>query len=91
MNREKFEALPEISEQLQFIDGFDGFKYHSINNHRSADWLNGAYYAYCEQEKVIQMQECGVKSIIEIIDSITPYEYDLDTMGKINKIKELLK
>lgn len=29
--------------------------------------------------------------IISIINSITSYEYDLDTMGKINKIKELLK
>lgn len=29
--------------------------------------------------------------IISIINSITLYEYDLDTMGKINKIKELLK
>lgn len=29
--------------------------------------------------------------IISIVSSITLYEYDLDTMCKINKIKELLK
>lgn len=44
--RAELEKLPEIKEALQFIDGFDGYKYHSINNHRSADWLNGALYAW---------------------------------------------
>lgn len=44
--RAELEKLPEIKEALQFIDGFDGYKYYSINNHRSADWLNGALYAW---------------------------------------------
>ena len=44
--RAELKELPEIKEALQFIDGFDGYKYHSINNHRSADWLNGALYAW---------------------------------------------
>ena len=36
-------------------------------------------------------QQSKQAEIISIVNSITPYEYDLDTMGKINKIKELLK
>lgn len=88
--REQFEKLPHILEFMQYVTCFDGLKYVS-DNQRTADYLNGAWYAYQEQQKKIDMQECGAEEIISIINSITPYEYDLDTMSKINKIKELLK
>lgn len=69
LNKE-FEKLKEISEALQLVDGFDGNKYHSLNNHRTADWLNGALYAYQEQQKkldaVYDVKQKMVERIIEL-------------------------
>ena len=91
--REEFEKLPEIAELLIgniwiFEEKINQYLCDDLN---IEDRLNLAWYAYQEQQKKIDMQECGAKDIISIINSIIPYEYDLDTMSKINKIKELLK
>ena len=54
--REKFEALPEIADSLSehIYFGSDNL-YHSslINFQGLVNWLNGAYYAFQEQEKKI--------------------------------------
>ena len=97
--REEFEKLPDIKRKMAMLIKYDAdsemYKYMgvSIDEFYAAklNFINGAWYAYQEQQKKIDMQECGAKEIISIINSITPYEYDLDTMSKINKIKELLK
>lgn len=68
--RAELEKLTEIKEALQFIDGFDGYKYHSINNHRSADWLNGALYAFQEQQKKIDREWTDIK------DKLPPFDND---------------
>ena len=56
MNREKFEALPEIVERVD--DGWISFRngvYWNKCLQRKDDWLNGAYYAFCEQQKKIDL------------------------------------
>lgn len=50
--REDFEKLPHILELMQYVVCFDGLKYVS-ENQRTADYLNGAYYAFQEQQKKI--------------------------------------
>jgi len=53
MSREKFEALPEVAERLTiWIEFKDGF-YWDTYNLNGNDFLNGAYYAFCEQQKKI--------------------------------------
>lgn len=55
MSREKFEALPEVAERLTiWIEFKDGF-YWDTYNLNGNDFLNGAYYAFCEQEKRIEV------------------------------------
>lgn len=97
--REKFEALPEIERHvkngfIEFIgnhyflpkhvknDGSQAFLIHKHN----VTWVNGAWYAYQEQQKIINMQECGAAEIQMILDDT---EYDDAT--KLERIKELLK
>ena len=50
--REQFEKLPHILELMQYVICFDGLKYVS-ENQRTADYLNGAWYAFQEQQKKI--------------------------------------
>ena len=51
--RKQFEALPEIEKHLVFIDDFYDNKYHSMNNSSVTDFINGAWYAFQEQQKKI--------------------------------------
>ena len=63
MSREKFEALPEIAEKINYFYGKylhfceDDNVYMcmdaSMNGHENAIFVNGAYYAFCEQQKKI--------------------------------------
>ena len=83
--REEFEKLPEIAEILESGNAkwCEDMKMYIGYD---ADFVNGALYAYQEQQKIINMQECGAKKILEIIsDDGLMYE----TM--IERIKELLK
>lgn len=60
MNREKFEALPKIKSRLISVKFNERLgRYESINPviiecFEAALWLNGAYYVFCEQEKMIE-------------------------------------
>lgn len=60
MNREKFEALPEIKAHLHNVVFDIGSKEYlpkkmgHLPFEFSAYFLNGAYYAFCEQEKRIE-------------------------------------
>lgn len=50
--REEFEQLPYILDLMQYVTCFDGVMYISDNQY-TADYLNGAWYAYQEQQKKI--------------------------------------
>jgi hypothetical protein len=84
--REQFKKLPDVHKKLKdlhptivwfcdqenkYASSFDGFQNMVL-------WLNGAYYAYQEQQKKID-------AIVECVKSNTA-DYDLD-----NKIKDILK
>lgn len=95
-NRQKFEALPEVNRALSnnthsFEDGYYRFKgnVHNTKLVYAMGFVNGAWYAFQEQEKVINMQECGAKQIIEIIKDYESSEKPASFY--IKKIKELLK
>ena len=54
--REKFEKLPEIADSLSehIYFGDDGFYHSSLVNFQGlVNWLNGAWYAFQEQQKKI--------------------------------------
>jgi hypothetical protein len=61
---------------MQYVICFDGLKYVS-ENQRTADYLNGAWYAFQEQKKKID-------KAIEYLDSI-------EGLVWYEQIKELLK
>ena len=56
--REQFESLPEVINKLRWVYFFNG-KYFDIepNYRTSAIWMNGAWYAYQEQQKRINELE----------------------------------
>jgi len=61
MNREKFEALPEIVEriklhEMEFCEKGNLY-YTEIGSYIAAAWVTGAYYAFCEQEKRIAINK----------------------------------
>ena len=54
--REQFEKLPEIADSLSehIYFGGDGFYHSSLVNFQGlVNWLNGAWYAWQEQQKKI--------------------------------------
>lgn len=69
--REQFEKLPEIADSLSehIYFGGDGFYHSSLVNFQGlVNWLNGAWYAFQEQQKVINgMLEC-MDDAIRLID-----------------------
>ena len=84
--REQFEKLPDIKRKMAMLIKYDAdsemYKYMgvSIDEFYAAklNFINGAWYAYQEQQKKID-------AIIECVKNNTA-DYELD-----NKIKELLK
>lgn len=89
--REEFEKLDEIAEILKDEDTHWCDKRGMYINQRvfqdsTTGYLNGAWYAFQEQQKTIDIQDCGATEILMIIDDS---EYDDST--KIKRIKELLK
>lgn len=74
-SREEFERLPEIAKVLRVFDViFDGENYSAKGNHSEVKkvyalgFLNGAWYAFQEQQKVINgMLEC-MDDAIRLID-----------------------
>ena len=81
--REQFENLPEIAGSLsQHIYFGDDNLYHSdlINFQKLACWMNGAWYAYQEQQKKINEHNAKLQ---KFIDELTKTEQD----DKDNKIE----
>ena len=95
--REKFEALPEIANKMDNNIYYDDevnryyFKGTHVNEfyHCLLAWLNGAWTAFQEQQKIINMQECGANQIIEILNDFESSEKPASFY--LRKIKELLK
>lgn len=87
--RQEFEKLKEVAEELQFVDGFDGNKYHSLNNHRTAEWVNGALYAYQEQQKLVDFNEQQATFWKE--EYLKKCSEVDDFQDKIDKAKEVVK
>lgn len=76
--REKFEALPKIKKIMEDTDVCyceTGMHYSGLGSlYATAGFMNGAWYAFQEQEKIINMQECGAKQIIEILNDFNSSE-----------------
>ena len=85
--RQKFESLPEVIDSLSchIRIGSDGLYYTSlVNFEKLTAWLNGAWFAFQEQQAKIDAAN-------EILKNIVVYEQDIHTMSKINELMELLK
>ena len=74
--RSRFEEIPEIEKRLVFTDSFYDEKYHSMNNSSAADFINGAWYAFQEQQKKIDVLERELKSANETILSKSNYSIE---------------
>ena len=86
-SREEFEKLPEIAERLHTVFyNEDLNQYHAamINSGLSVKYIQGAWYAFQEQQKKII-------EVLKLLNETYPYELDTDTIFKIAKIKELLR
>lgn len=79
--REEFEKLPHILELMQYVVCFDGLKYVS-ENQRTADYLNGAWYSYQEQQK-------RVDQLLDIINTGLKIEHNMN--NQIHSLKEKVK
>ena len=84
--REEFEKLPEIADSLSehIYFGGDGFYHSSLVNFQGlVNWLNGAWYAWQEQQKKIGA----------VLHAIAQSELhgDRAIWGLQDEIKELLK
>ena len=84
--REQFEKLPEIADSLSehIYFGGDGFYHSSLVNFQGlVNWLNGAWYAWQEQQKKIGA----------VLHAIAQSELHSDRAiwGLQHEIKELLK
>ena len=80
--REQFEKLPEIADSLSDHIVFIGNKYTTPNPsfYDLVNWLNGAWYAYQEQQKKID----------GALDLACKHQYS-NGERIYNEIKELLK
>ena len=82
MSREKFEKLPEIADSLSehIYFGGDGFYHSSLVNFQGlVNWLNGAWYAF-------QEQQTKMNAVLQYLDT---GDHPLDFSA--NTIRELLK
>ena len=85
--RKKFESLPEVTDSLSchIRIGGDGLYYTSlVNFEKLTVWLNGAWFAFQEQQDKIDAAN-------EILKNIVVYEQDIHAINQINKLKDLLK
>ena len=86
--REQFEKLPEIADSLSehIYFGGDGFYHSSLVNFQGlVNWLNGAWYAFQEQQKKIDAIKSKLSDIYDASDEDETVAHLLD------EIQELLK
>ena len=82
--REQFEKLPRVKPLLRLVkysessDGYDPLDQKSIYE-KYADWLNGAWYAF-------QEQQAKINAVLQYLDT---GDHPLDFSA--NTIRELLK
>lgn len=72
--RTEFEKLPEITNSLSEHIWFgDDNLYHSslINFQGLVNWLNGAWYAFQEQQKRIDALEAYKEQLLDDLNNIT--------------------
>lgn len=90
--RKQFEDLSDIKRKLIAVKFNENLNKYESKNPTLIEcievslYVNGAWYAFQEQQKIINMQECGATEIQMILDD---NEYDDAT--KLERIKELLK
>ena len=95
MNRDKFEALPEIKSRLisvNFNERLGRYESRSpvvIECFEAALYLNGAYYAFCEQEERIEEIKSKVQDVWTELDDRQSKEHIIERCEEI--IRELLK
>ena len=95
--REQFENMPEVHKKLkdlhptivwfsdqenEYASSFEGFQNMVI-------WLNGAWYAYQEQQKKIDMLKAKVQELWTELDDRQSKEHIIEKCESI--IQELLK
>ena len=69
--REEFEKLPKVAEVIKKYDGYRiGNKYSTYDTAYTA-WLNGAWYAFQEQQKKIDALTVYKDQLLEDIENMS--------------------
>ena len=73
--REQFEKLPEIRDSISEHIVFIGNKYTTPNPdfYDLVNWLNGAWYAFQEQQKKIDSLTAYKDQLLEDIENMSVY------------------
>ena len=91
--RQKFESLPEVTDSLSchIRIGSDGLYYTSlVNFEKLTAWLNGAWYAFQEQQAKIDELEKELSTTKQVLHNVIDMERakKIELEKKINANKE---
>ena len=92
--RQKFESLPEVTDSLSchIRIGSDGLYYTSlVNFEKLTAWLNGAWYAFQEQQAKINELQKKINNVNEVLSKANIKDDRFSLEFALNEIEELLK
>ena len=92
--RKKFESLPEVIDSLSchIRIGSDGLYYTSlVNFEKLTAWLNGAWFAFQEQQAKINELQKKINNVNEVLSKANIKDDRFSLEFALNEIEELLK
>ena len=92
--RKKFESLPEVTDSLSchIRIGSDGLYYTSlVNFEKLTAWLNGAWFAFQEQQAKINELQKKINNVNEVLSKANIKDDRFSLEFALNEIEELLK
>ena len=92
--RKEFESLPEVIDSLSchIRIGSDGLYYTSlVNFEKLTVWLNGAWFAFQEQQAKINELQKKINNVNEVLSKANIKDDRFSLEFALNEIEELLK
>ena len=92
--RKEFESLPEVIDSLSchIRIGSDGLYYTSlVNFEKLTVWLNGAWFAFQEQQANINELQKKINNVNEVLSKANIKDDRFSLEFALNEIEELLK
>ena len=92
--RKEFESLPEVIDSLSchIRISSDGLYYTSlVNFEKLTAWLNGAWFAFQEQQAKINELQKKINNVNEVLSKANIKDDRFSLEFALNEIEELLK